>query len=382
MILGIARNQRRFLGRSLLLLTILAVSSILLSAQNADPGPPQTQTQTEAQTSPPPEAEDPETIFPHSQTARWWVSGQINIISQGHGAFPALYTGPNSLKPTSELAVSRIYTLYTAARLTRSLDVVFDLEEASGQGISNSVGLGGYPNIDVVRIPGEGSPLSIAPYVARASLRYVLPLSKEVEDAGAGPMGVLESLPVRRLQFRAGKMSLADSFDVNPVASDSHLQFMNWTAVNNGAWDYAADTRGYTYAAVVEYDDRSWALRFAEALMPTVANGIVLDTDLRRAHAENLEFELHPRLGLKAPAQLRLLSYVNHANMGDYQEAIDLFLEGKTPTPDIVATRRQGSVKYGFGRQFRAAGNALFACFFSRRMERRTPRVVRFHRGR
>ena len=194
--------------------------------------------------------------------------------------------------------------------------------------------------------------MSIAPYVARASLRYVVPLSKETEDGGIGPMGVLESLPVRRLQFRVGKMSLADFFDANPVASDSHLQFMNWAIVNNGAWDYAADTRGYTYAAVVEYDDRSWALRFAEALMPTVANGIVLDTDLRRARGENLELELHPRLGLKAPAQLRLLSYVNHANMGDYQEAINLFLEGKTPTPDIVATRQPGSVKYGFGANF------------------------------
>ena len=96
------------------------------------------------QTTSAPEAENPETIFPHSQTARWWVSGQINIIAQGHGAFPALYSGRNSLKPTPEIAVSRIYTLYTAARLTRSLDAVFDLEEASGQGISNSVGLAGY----------------------------------------------------------------------------------------------------------------------------------------------------------------------------------------------------------------------------------------------
>src|SRR5579864_6842706 len=134
-ILGVAHNQWRVLGRSLVLLMIVAVSPILLSAQNADPDPPQTQT------TPPPEAGDPETIFPHSQTARWWVSGQINVIAQGHDAFRALYTGPNSLKPIPEIAVSRIFTLYTAARLTRSLDAVFDLEEASGQGISNSVGL-------------------------------------------------------------------------------------------------------------------------------------------------------------------------------------------------------------------------------------------------
>ena len=48
---------------------------------------------------------------------------------------------------------------------------------------------------------------------------------------------------------------------------------MNWTVDNNGAWDYAADTRGYTYAIVAEYDDKAWSARYALALMPTVANG-------------------------------------------------------------------------------------------------------------
>ena len=292
---------------------------------------------------------DPQTIFPHPETTRWWLSGQINIITEGHGDFRALYSGPNSLNPKGEIRASRIFTLYTAYRLTSSMDAVFDLEEASGNGISNSLGLAGYPNIDVVRTPGQGSPLSAAPYVARAIFRYVLPLSDESDDADIGPLGMLKSLPVKRLEFRVGKMSLADFIDVNAVGSDSHFQFMNWTIVNNGAWDYAADTRGYTYAAMLEYDDRSWAIRFAEALMPTVANGISLDGDLARARGENLELELHPTVFAQKPSRVRLLSYVNHANMGDYREAIDLFLAGKTPTPDVVATRQEGRVKYGFG---------------------------------
>src|SRR2546430_2229828 len=145
--------------------------------------------------------------------------------------------------------------------------------QEAGPANSNSLGLAGYPNIDVVRVPGQGTSLSTTPYMARAIFRYVFPLSKENEEAEAGPLGVLRTLPVRRLEFRAGKVSLADFFDVNPVGSDSHFQFMNWTIVNNGAWDFAADTRGYTYAAMLEYHDRTWILRFAEALMPTVANG-------------------------------------------------------------------------------------------------------------
>src|SRR4029077_8715526 len=143
----------------------------------------------------------------------------------------------------------------------------------------------------------------------------VFPLNRETEEAESGPLGVLRSLPLRRLEFRAGKFALAEFLEVNDVGSGSHLHFMNWTVVNNGAWDFAADTRGYTYAAILEYDDHGWAIRFAEALMPTVANGIALDGDLKRARGENLELELHPSLMAKKPAQVRLLSYVNHANM-------------------------------------------------------------------
>ena len=303
----------------------------------------------DSQQAPQPPEKDPQTMFPHPETTRWWLSGQINIIPQGHGDFRALYSGPESLNSKSEIRASRIFTLYSALRLTHSMDAVFDLEEASGNGVSNSLGLAGYTNIDVVRIPGQGTPLSTAPYVARAIFRYVLPLSDESDDADVGPLGMLKSLPVKRMEFRIGKLSLADFFDVNAVGSDSHFQFMNWTIVNNGAWDYAADTRGYTYAAILGYDDRSWAIRFAEAMMPTVANGIALDGDLPRARGENLELELHPNIIAQKPTQVRLLSYLNHANMGDYREAIDLFLAGKTPTPNVVATRQEGRVKYGFG---------------------------------
>jgi high affinity Mn2+ porin len=331
---------------ALVSMAVLCVSALCAQetspshANPANPESPKTQQLPET---------DPQTMFPHSDTSRWWLSGQINIIGQMHGDFPALYSGRNSLNQQSEIRASRIFTLYTGLRLNHSSDIVFDLEEASGDGISDSLGLAGYPNIDVVRVPGQGTHLSTAPYMARAIFRYVLPLSRENEEAEAGPLGVLRALPVRRLEFRAGKMALADFFDVNAVGSDSHFQFMNWTVVNNGAWDFAADTRGYTYAAMLEYDDRTWAVRFAEAMMPTISNGIALDGDLARARGENLELELHPSVIAQKRAEVRLLAYANHANMGDYREAVDLFLAGKTPRPVIEETRRQGNVKYGFG---------------------------------
>jgi hypothetical protein len=296
-----------------------------------------------------PAENDPLTVFSKHQWKRFWFSGQINLIEQWHGAFHALYSGPNSLHNTPEDALSRIFTLYTVTRLTNSSDVVFDLEDASGTGISNSLGLAGFTNIDVVRIPGEGSPLSTAPYIARAMVRYVVPLSHEREEVEPGPMGVLTSLPVRRLEFRAGNFALPDFFDVNGVGSDSHLQFMNWTVVNNGAWDYAANTRGYTWGAMAELHSRSWSLRFAEAVMPKIANGIELQWDLRRARGNNLELELRPHLLAARSTKIRLLAYRNVADMGNYRQAINAFLAHQTTTPDIIAARQPGRTKNGVG---------------------------------
>jgi hypothetical protein len=276
---------------------------------------------------------------------RLWISGQANFIRQQHGSFPAEYSGPNSLKRDSEHDTSRVLTLYTGFQITSNLEILADVESAGGAGLSNALGLAGFTNVDVVRNPSLGT----APYLARAMLHYTLPLSSESIEANRNPLSLASTLPVRRLEFRLGRMSTVDFFDVNSVGSDSHLQFMNWTLVNNGAYDYAADTRGYTYGLLIEYYDRNWVFRFGEMLMPTVANGITLDWDLARARGENWELELHHELFPGRTSVLRLLSFVNHANMGSYREAIDGYLSGDDPVPDITKYREQGRVKYGFG---------------------------------
>ncbi len=286
----------------------------------------------------------PAALFPHPDDVRWWLSGQANIIAQAHPSFPALYTGANSFRPDADRSVSRVFTLYTGVRLLEHTAVLVDLEMAAGRGLSDATGLGGYTNLDIVRNPSLGS----APYLARAMIHHVVALSKVTAAAERGTLNLFRTLPVRRIEIRVGKMSLVDFFDVNSVGSDSHLQFMNWAIDNDGAYDYAADTRGYTWAAVVEYQDRGWGLRVAEALMPDVANGIVLDGDLTRARGENVELEWRHGLLPGRPGPVSLLGYENHANMGSYAEAVDRAL-ATGQTPDIVATRREGRVKYGFG---------------------------------
>lgn len=305
---------------------------------------------------------DPETVFPHSETARYWISGQVNVIMQLHGRFRALYNGPNSFTNWAQSATTHVMTLYTGYQLTRTTAAYADVEDATGNGLGNANGMAGYVNLDSVRLV-QGVPLSKSPYLARLMIEQTVPLSKERTDAERDELHLAASLPARRLDFRVGKFDLVDFFDVNTWGSDSHLQFMNWTVDNNGAYDYAANTRGYTDGAMVEYDDRWMAARFATTLMPKTANGDHLDADLARARAQNLELEAHGDLFKGRPGAVRLLSYVNRADMGNYEQAIREFEDGKTAAPNIIATRQQGRHRYGFGLNFEQAVTAHAGLF-------------------
>ncbi len=289
-------------------------------------------------------ADGPTTVFPHPDDAAWYLAGQFNTVFQAHPSFPAKYSGPNSLRNTAEAEDSRVFTLYAGLKLTGTTEVLLHLESTSGRGVSDALGLAGFTNLDVVRNPSLGA----KPYIARAMVHQIIPLSSDSEEAGRTPLSLFTRLPVRRLEIRLGKLSLPDFFDQNDVGSDSHLQFLNWTVDNDGAYDYAADTRGYTQGALIEYHDHGTVVRFAEVRMPRVANGLKL-APFRQARAENVELEVHPKLLPGRNTAVRLLAFVNHADMGDYRQAIALFLAGITPVPDITATRLPGSVKYGFG---------------------------------
>ena len=284
-------------------------------------------------------------IFPHSESSRFWASGQMNFIYQWHPSFPAPYTGPQSFQPRAEHATSRVLTLFLGVQLTPNTEILFDPESAGGRGISNAFGLAGFTNLDVVRNPQLGD----TPYISRAMIHQIIPLSKERAPAERGPFFLAATLPVRRLEIRVGKYGIADFFDLNSAGNDSHLQFLNWTVDNNGGYDYVADTRGYTVGAILEYQDRRWGVRFAEGLMPRVANGIDFQWNITRARAENVEFELRKGVLPRRDGVLRLLSYVNHANMGDYRVAIQQFASGQTPVPDITRHPLQTTIKYGFG---------------------------------
>jgi hypothetical protein len=274
-------------------------------------------------------AQETGTLLPHSADAKWWLSGQANFILQWHGEFTSPYQGPNSLRPEPEQALSHLLTLRTGVHLTSRTEVVFDLESAGGRGISEALGLAGFTNLDVVRNPALGW----TPYVARLYVHHTVPLGAET----------------KKIEVRVGKFSTVDWFDINAVGSDSRLQFMNWTADNNGAYDYAADTRGFSVGIEGEYQNGDWTLRFAEMAMPKVANGLDLDWDIQNARAENVEVELRRSVIPQRDGTVRVLAYLNHANMGSYAEAIDAWRSGQDPVPNIALHRAPGRLNQGAG---------------------------------
>lgn len=308
-------------------ISLLALCVGLASAQAAPPATP--------------------ALFPHPAQS-WYVAGQANYIYQAHGAFPAPYSGPNSLVNTPEDALSRVLTLYAGWQADPHFELLADVEETGGQGLSQVLGMAGFPNLDAVRNPALGT----APYLARGLAHIVIGLSKAEVTVAPSPVSSFTRLPRRRLEVWVGKMSVPDFFDANSVSGSSHQQFLNWTISTTGAYDYAADTRGYTWGAVAVYTTPLGSLRFAEALMPTVANGETLQWNLRRGHAENLEWDTQLSAGRwfgRHPLTARLWGFADSGNLGVYRQAVANYLAGTTPLPDITAHPLQLRRKPGVG---------------------------------
>ena len=297
------------------------------------------------------------TILSHSDTSPYLLGGQANIIFQAHAPFHSPYDGQNSFLSRGEYKTSMIGTIYMGYELNRNpryaTDGIFDVEIAAGRGDSEALGIAGFTNLDVVRNPNLGS----TPYLARYEIHQVIGLSDRNVESSRNSFSLQPALPVVRLEFWVGRMSLPDLLDLNPVGTDSHLQFMNWAIDNTGSWDYAANTRGYTDAIVGELTVHDFTGRYALGAMPTVANGIDLQYNLHRASGQNVELELrhgpgtaHEFFGRKGAT--RIEGFVNHADMGDYRQQNQLFLAGKTATPEITAHPLQTTVKYGVSGNF------------------------------
>jgi len=212
-------------------------------------------------------------------------------------------------------------------------------------GAGSTLGIAAFPNGETFRI---GNPEPTV-YVARIFLRQHIFLDKDhFEEIGDGKNQVKERVSTTRLTLTAGKFSIGDFFDNSNVSHDPRSDFMNWALMNNGAYDYAANTRGYTYGFTAEYVKPGWTLRLATSLEPSYANGPELDWHYTHTNSENLEFEkryaLHGHKGT-----VRLLSFLNVNKAPNYNDVVAAKLNGTDTSMDVLYGKKYGSKKLGFG---------------------------------
>lgn len=286
-------------------------------------------------------------VYAQDELPRAWepqfLGMQATSIWQHLDPFHSPYSGPRSLTSTGDQAETDTYGLYLGAQLTRNLQAYMDFELARGNAPGKAEGLGSLTNGDVVRIGSVD--LGEDPYLARAYVQYTLSLSDESETVRR-TLGVLPGkVASRRIEFKFGKFALTDDIDLNRYANSTRIQFQSWSLWNNSAWDYAADTRGYTNGFEINWLTPRFDVHFAEVQVVTFANGNVFDDDLNKAHSENLEFAV--RTGGWGPV-IRVLGYQNTARMGDYAEALRTGAATHS-APDITANEKPGRVKYGYG---------------------------------
>lgn len=316
---------------------ILASAMLAASAAGQTPGPAtrpaSPETAPAATTGPAPAAS--------ADVEQYGIHAQGTVISQKHDVFPAAYTGVNDVPRHEPWKTSVTGTLFMGARLPwKGGEFYLDPEISGGEGFGGVSGIAGFPNGEIPRV-GTPEP---EPYIARAFFRQTFALGEETEHVDSDQNLLAGFRPVRRLTLTLGKVAATDFFDNNTYSHDPRSQFMNWALMDNGAWDYPADTRGYTYGGALELNEQWDTLRYGVFTMPKQANGSTIDWNFPKAVGQIVEYEQRWSLA-NQPGAARPMAYLNAARMGNYREAID----SPGPNgPDITLSRTY-SIKYGFG---------------------------------
>jgi high affinity Mn2+ porin len=274
----------------------------------------------------------------------WWnLSYQATSIGQYHGTFHSPYSGPFSLQDYPERDASLTTTLFLGLRLEKNTALYFDPEIAGGRGFSGVNGMANPSNGELPRV-ASATP---KPYLARLYVTHDFGFGSETESVESDENQLGGQRPMTRYTVTLGRFTMTDFFDNNKYTHDPRTQFMGWGVMYNGAWDYPADVRGYTWGWVHEFHTRNWSVRYGSAAMPRVANGLRFDRRLFRNRGDMFEGEYRYKVNQHG-GTIRLLHYQNRANAGTYAEAIRQ-AEVTGGPPVVTDTRRNGTLKYGFG---------------------------------
>jgi high affinity Mn2+ porin len=265
---------------------------------------------------------------------------QFTEATQYHPAFSAKYSGQNSLSPNAETASALVTTLYADIRLWHGGELLFNPEMSGGSGLSSTKGVAAFPDGIVYRV-GDPAP---AIYLARLAISQTFDLGggKVVNEEGPNELGGTRDRDV--LAITVGRFSVVDVIDGNRYANDATTEFFNWALFASGAYDYPADTRGYTWGALADLSKRWWSVRGGIALEPYYANLAQMDWRLTKSRGLMAEYEARYHVRGR-PGASSLLLFLNTARMGSYEQVL---ADPARYDNSVAATRADGRHKYGF----------------------------------
>ena len=272
----------------------------------------------------------------------WNAHFQTTYVWQKKPSFSAPYTGVNSLTPFPEKSYSFSSTAALGWRPWTGGELYVNPELVQGVPLSGLTGLGGMTNGEQQKTSGPNPTF----YRARLFLRQTWALGGEREAVESDANQLAGMVDKRRVVVTAGNLALIDVFDSSAFAHDARTQFMNWALLAHGAYDFAADARGYTWGASVEYFYDDWVLRAGRFMQPSASNGLPLDTSIFKHYGDQIELEHAHTIG-EQPGKLRLLAFRNKAKMGSFRDALaDAPNNGGIPDVSRVRTER---AKIGLG---------------------------------
>jgi high affinity Mn2+ porin len=269
---------------------------------------------------------------------RFSIHAQTTVINQFKPAFSAKYSG-ESLITKQESQTSITSTLFFGAKLWKGASAFINPEIAGGSGLSEALGIAAATNGETFRI-GDPAPKI---YLAQLFYRQVFALTSEADFQSSDCNQLGEYVPKKYLAFTVGKIGVADYFDDNKFSHDPRTQFMSWALMSNGAWDYPANTRGYTPSIVLEYVSPVNELRYGFSLVPLTANGNDVNWNISEAGSHTLEYTHRHKIKNQQGA-VRILGFFTTANMGNYRRSIAI----SPQNPKIEDTRKYGNTKFGF----------------------------------
>jgi high affinity Mn2+ porin len=265
---------------------------------------------------------------------RWAVHGQATYVEQEDEEFHAPYRGSNSLTPDRGRETTDV-TLFAGVRLWRGAEFWIDPEMDQGFGLDNTLGLAGFSSGEAYKV-GDNQPYFRLP---RAFVRQTIDTGGEVQavEAAANQLGGTQTAD--RWVITLGKFSVVDVFDTNQYAHDPRNDFLNWTAVDAGAFDYAADAWGFTVGGAVERYMGSWTFRGGVFDLSNVPNSADLEPAF---HEFQMVAEIEKRYPLFGQTgRVLVTGFDSRGRMGLLDQAIALAQQtDSTPDPALVRQYR------------------------------------------